>query len=208
MDDKTPGPDDPPVVLNSTRELDASALKGLAHPIRLRLLELLERDGPATATQLAAKSGESTGSTSYHLRRLAHHGLIEDAPGRGKGKERWWRASSFGFDGDRFRRDPDTAQAAELLLADLLRQRNAELGRWLEESRHAPREWVRATLNSHTVMRLTRDELADLVREVSGVIEAHRNRVRDREEGTPDTARVIVAFDAFPVGLGAPDPSR
>ncbi|GIH78854.1 helix-turn-helix domain-containing protein [Planobispora longispora] len=208
MDDKTPVSDALALGGRDVRELDASALKGLAHPVRLRLLELLERDGPATATQLAAKSGENTGSTSYHLRQLARHGLIEDAPGRGRGKERWWRACSFGFDGDRFRRDPDTAQAAEILLADLLRQRTAELGRWLEESRNAPREWVEVTLNSRAIMRLTREETADLVREVSRVIDAHQAKVRDREEDTPDTARVIVTFDAFPVGLGAPQPAE
>jgi DNA-binding transcriptional ArsR family regulator len=207
MDDKTPDPDTfvLPGIARS-RQLDASALKGLAHPVRLRLLELLELDGPATATRLAARSGESTGSTSYHLRQLARHGLIEDAPGRGKGKERWWRARSFGFDGDRFRRDPDTAQAAEFLLADLLRQRGAELGRWLEESRDVPREWVEATLNSRTVLRLTRDELADLVREVSQVIDARYQQVKDRQEDDPGTARVIVTFDAFPVGLGRESP--
>ncbi|GAA3118474.1 helix-turn-helix domain-containing protein [Planomonospora alba] len=190
---------------DKSRELDASALKGLAHPVRLRLLELLERDGPATATQLAARTGESTGSTSYHLRRLARHGLIEDAPGQGKGKERWWRASRFGFDGDRFRRDPDTADAAELVLADLVRRRGEDLGRWLEESRSTPREWIEATLDLRAVLRLTREELADLVREVARVVDAHREKAKGRPEDAPGTARVIVHFDAFPVGLGERD---
>ncbi|MFC7643028.1 ArsR/SmtB family transcription factor [Streptosporangium lutulentum] len=77
---------------DKSNDLGASALKGLAHPVRLRLLELLDHHGPATATQLAAQTGENTGSTSYHLRILARHGLIEDVPERGKGKERWWRS--------------------------------------------------------------------------------------------------------------------
>ncbi|GAA3441302.1 helix-turn-helix domain-containing protein [Planomonospora venezuelensis] len=201
MDDKTPDTGGPPAREHSVRELDASAIKGLAHPVRLRLLELLDDHGPATATQLAARTGENTGSTSYHLRRLARHGFIEEAPERGKGKERWWRSRSFGFDGDRFRRDPDTAQAAEFVLAELVRQRSADLARWLEESLSTPREWTEATLDLRRVMRLTREELAGLVREVSQVIDAHHARAEDRDEDVPDTARVIVTFDAFPVGL-------
>jgi len=36
---------------------DVTALKALAHPVRLRMLGMLRIDGPATATQLAARLG-------------------------------------------------------------------------------------------------------------------------------------------------------
>ena len=65
-------------------QLDARSLRGLAHPLRMRLLTALRRGGPATASQLAEKLGESSGATSYHLRQLAAHGFVEDAP------EQWW----------------------------------------------------------------------------------------------------------------------
>ncbi|BFO21324.1 hypothetical protein SHKM778_77120 [Streptomyces sp. KM77-8] len=58
----------------------------------MRLLNTLRRNGPATASQLAARLGESSGATSYHLRQLAAHGFVEDAPEHGKGRERWWKA--------------------------------------------------------------------------------------------------------------------
>src|SRR6266581_1484347 len=72
--------------------LDARSLKGLAHPIRLRLRTELANHGPATATQLAARIGESSGSTSYHLRQLAAYGFIVDDGTLGNGRERYWRA--------------------------------------------------------------------------------------------------------------------
>ncbi|MGV9601537.1 ArsR/SmtB family transcription factor [Streptosporangium sandarakinum] len=191
---------------DKTRSIDAAALKGLAHPSRLRLLELLEQRGEATATQLAALTGENTGATSYHLRQLERYGFIEDVPGRGRGKERWWRAGSFSMDGDRFRRDPDTAQAAEMVLAQVVRRRGAELTRWLEESRTTPRAWIEASVTSSSGMRLTRRELTDLVGEVSAVLDAYRKRARGRTGDTPDTAQVVVHFDALPFGVGEADP--
>src|SRR5688572_20711916 len=76
-------------------------LKGLLHPIRVKLLNLLEADGPATASQLGRRIGESSGVTSYHLRILAEHDFIEDDPERSNGRDRWWkpkyRGTAFTF---------------------------------------------------------------------------------------------------------------
>src|SRR6185437_4889835 len=41
---------------------------------------------------LAARIGQSSGVTSYHLRVLAEHGFITEDTGRGTGRDRWWRA--------------------------------------------------------------------------------------------------------------------
>jgi DNA-binding transcriptional ArsR family regulator len=72
-------------------ERDAAALKALTHPLRIRLLGLLRQHGPATATELAEGTGESSASTSYHLRVLAKHGFVAEAEAR-DGRERRWRA--------------------------------------------------------------------------------------------------------------------
>src|SRR5690349_5294051 len=65
---RDPGSGEP----GATRELsDPAALKALGHPLRQQILRHLHRDGPATATTLAAALGENTGATSYHLRQLA-----------------------------------------------------------------------------------------------------------------------------------------
>lgn len=72
---------------------DPTALKALAHPLRLRMLGLLRIDGPATASGLAERMGLNSGATSYHLRQLAQHGFIEEDQQRGSRRDRWWRAS-------------------------------------------------------------------------------------------------------------------
>src|SRR6478736_4108151 len=49
----------------TVKRLYPPALKALAHPLRVRILASLRRIGPATATGLADRLGESSGLTSY-----------------------------------------------------------------------------------------------------------------------------------------------
>jgi DNA-binding transcriptional ArsR family regulator len=69
---------------------DLGTLKALASAIRWQMLGYLGEHAEATATDLARALGESTGTTSYHLRLLARHGLVEEVPTPGK-RERPWR---------------------------------------------------------------------------------------------------------------------
>jgi DNA-binding transcriptional ArsR family regulator len=78
---------------NSAVALDPRTLRGLAHPLRVRMLTLLREHGPATATRLAEQLGQSSGATSYHLRQLAAYGFVVEDAERGTGRERWWRAA-------------------------------------------------------------------------------------------------------------------
>ncbi|MGK5678488.1 helix-turn-helix domain-containing protein [Actinoplanes sp. URMC 104] len=73
--------------------LDPRTLRGLAHPLRVRMLNLLRERGPSTASKLAERLGQSSGATSYHLRQLAAYGFVEEDPDRGTARERWWRAT-------------------------------------------------------------------------------------------------------------------
>lgn len=75
--------------MTAATEPTRSAMWALAHPIRFRIWEVL-REGPATASQLGRRLGESRGSMSYHLRTLASTGVIEEDAARGTRRERWW----------------------------------------------------------------------------------------------------------------------
>ncbi|MEV0384852.1 helix-turn-helix domain-containing protein [Nonomuraea sp. NPDC050643] len=190
----------------SARTLDANALKSFAHPLRLRIYELLDEHGPSTATRLAALLEQNTGATSYHLRELAGHGMIEVVPGMGRGKEKYWRITPGGFSYGEPPADPETASAMEYLLDDLVRQRGAELARWRRKLDKAPEEWVQAGAFGRRSLRLTAEETALMRDEVFEVLERFR-AVSDRREqtspgGAGDAGHVIVHFDVLPVGAG------
>ena len=68
----------------------ADRLRGLAHPMRMRLLAALRADGPSTATALAHRLDLNSGATSYHLRQLATYGFIVEAAEMGNRRDRFW----------------------------------------------------------------------------------------------------------------------
>jgi DNA-binding transcriptional ArsR family regulator len=134
---------------------DVGAIRALAHPLRLRLLDLLRFDGPSTATLLARRVGESSGATSYHLRQLGRHGFIEDA-GSGRGRERWWRyrERQLGLRGD------STGSEREVL-AELLSREAHALDGFLARRPDDP-EWDEPAFFMSLALRLTASELHEL----------------------------------------------
>jgi DNA-binding transcriptional ArsR family regulator len=58
---------------------DPEAMRALAHPIRLALLDHLQREGPATAGELAAELEVPAPPIQEHLRELETFGLVQPA---------------------------------------------------------------------------------------------------------------------------------
>ncbi|MFI7704708.1 ArsR/SmtB family transcription factor [Nonomuraea sp. NPDC049480] len=194
----------------SARTLDANALKSFAHPLRLRIYELLDERGPSTATGLAGLLAQNTGATSYHLRELARHGMIEVVPEMGRGKEKYWRVVPGGFTYGETPPDAQAASALEFLLDDVVRQRGAELARWREGTSRAPEEWVQASGFGRRSLRLTATETAELRDEVLEVLERYRTVSDRRQRESPDarghaTGHVVIHFDVLPLGAVGED---
>ncbi|MFI9149957.1 ArsR/SmtB family transcription factor [Streptomyces sp. NPDC053367] len=178
------------------RRLDARSLRGLAHPLRMRLLDALRFGGPATASQLAGKLGESSGSTSYHLRQLAAHGFVEDAPEHGKGRERWWKAATRGLEFDETLLDdpnPVVRGAADLYLHEVATTHARELSTWLGNRQRYSEEWNRATDMSSMTLHLTPEQTRELIQEMHALVD----RYRGNED--PDAKTVRVHTHAFPL---------
>ncbi|MEV7326388.1 helix-turn-helix domain-containing protein [Streptomyces sp. NPDC093970] len=182
------------------RRLDARSLRGLAHPLRMQLLDALRQHGAATASQLAERLGESSGATSYHLRQLAEHGFVEDAPERGKGRERWWQAIDQGirFDSADFEdASPEVRGLTEVFLQEGAARHARELSAWLGTRDRWPQAWARSSEMSDMSLRLTPELAVALVREMHALIDGYRDLVPD--EDTPDAEQVRIHTHLFPI---------
>ncbi|MFJ9109137.1 ArsR/SmtB family transcription factor [Streptomyces sp. NPDC102283] len=169
-------------------QVDARTLRAIAHPLRIRLLKALREFGPATASRLGERLGESSGATSYHLRQLAESGMVEDAPELGKGRERWWRAAHDGstVESAEFRThaDPEVRGAIDFLLHETATGHAQELNTWLGTMDDWPQEWQRSWDMSDFTIRLTPELALELSRKVLELVEGYRGRVPDDTEGS------------------------
>lgn len=192
--------DDDAVTFPDPLELDLSALKALSHPLRIRMYDLLADDGPATASQLATAVGESSGTTSYHLRVLARHGLIEEDVERGDRRDRWWRVRRGGIqvDARRFREDPAAEPVLDAVAGQLWRQASRQLEIWYRTARRWDEAWIAASTSTTVRLEATSEELAALRDEVIAVLERHRDALQQRQP-PPGATRVMVQFHGFPL---------
>ncbi|AKA02964.1 ArsR family transcriptional regulator [Streptomyces noursei ZPM] len=199
--------EEPPPAPRPTRRMDARSLRGLAHPLRMRILELLTLDGPDTATGLARRLGENTGTVSWHLRHLADHDFIEEETGRGTKRERWWRAVpvSRQLNTTDFRDDPDARGPLSLYVHELVQQHFQQVTGYLAED-WGP-EWKDAGMVAQWHdLTLTPDQLAAMNRELEQVVLRHRAAAAqvdpDREApaapGMSAARPVIVQLQSFP----------
>ena len=182
----------------TTHLLTPASLKALAHPIRVRLLGLLRTDGPSTATALARLAGESSGTTSYHLRQLAAAGFVVEDTGRGNGRERWWRAAqdSTRLEAAALDDDPATLAAAEAYLGAVARAHVGALETWIAEGRSWPKRWYEASTMDDFQLSLSPAELQRLTAAVEELVETFRREPKRGDE------RIRVHFSAFPVRSG------
>ena len=171
------------------------------------MLELIRRDGVVTATDAARELGGSTGLYSFHLRRLARYGLIEEAPAR-RGRVRPWRLADHGTGGSP-QSVPAPVVPAELsVMARRLEDESYQ--RWLEQRQAAPEQWRRDEVLSQ-VLYLTPEEMTGVADVIRAVIGQYRHREDVPSARPAGAAPVAVVARLFPLlapdaGPSAPSP--
>lgn len=98
---------------------DPRAMRALAHPLRLTLLDLITREGQLTSTRASQLTGESTANCSFHLRQLAKYGFVEETEG-GDRRERPWRLAPVEASWSGDHPDLEAAVAVDALTADVI----------------------------------------------------------------------------------------
>jgi DNA-binding transcriptional ArsR family regulator len=187
------------------RTVDATSLQGLAHPLRVQLLEQLTLYGPATATQLADRLHESSGAASYHLRQLERYGFVEEDPGRGTGRERWWRRvpGAISINTPELIDHGAGRDAATLVTNEFHRGRVARLDHWHATADTWPRDWQDASGELAVHLRVTAQEMAELTEQVETLLFAWRDRLGDRAgDELTDIEVQVAAFPLPPPGGG------
>lgn len=177
--------------------LERTALyKSLGNPLRRRILDYLGRHGEANSTVLARELGESSGTTSYHLRKLAEQRLIEEIPEKSRGRERWWRALPFRHTTP----DPASMSPQEYAAAEQLALLKIEVDTGLLRRAHqeyrGPEGWAQV---QRTGTWMTKDGLHDFVRAYRELLDRYGHAAQDAPEGA---RRVNLRFYAAPDAVG------
>jgi DNA-binding transcriptional ArsR family regulator len=119
---------------------DPRAIKALAHPARLAVIEELFSGRQLTATECAEIAGLSPSAMSYHLRALERWGIVKRADASADGRERPWRAAGTGL-----RLESQSARlsgVAEATVAGALLDRvRRDVLDWLAGDEHIQSRW-------------------------------------------------------------------
>ncbi|MEU5553467.1 helix-turn-helix domain-containing protein [Micromonospora sp. NPDC047793] len=176
---------------------DPRAMRALAHPTRLRLLGELRLRGPQSVGMLSDVVDEAVGSVSYHLGKLAEHGLVREAPECARNRrERWWRAAHTTTSWEPLEAldDPERKVASDLLRRAVLERYQEALNSYLTAEATFEPEWVRGTASSDNAYHLTAAELRELRTDLEALA------VRWQKRSDPDRVdarRVTMIYHAF-----------
>jgi DNA-binding transcriptional ArsR family regulator len=176
-----------------------TALRALAHPLRLRMLGLLRVEGPSTASRLATRLGLNSGATSYHLRQLAEHGFVVDDPDRGNARERWWRAAHRTTHvPDDYGGEPAAGDARQAFSQAVAVAYAGQIQQAVEEQPTLPERWRPLSSSSDWSLRLTPQEAKQLHDELHAVVERYRQWYPDRPDAPAGAGHFRVLLNTFP----------
>jgi DNA-binding transcriptional ArsR family regulator len=161
------------------RITDSRVLAALSHPLRRRLMDVLKVDGPATASALAARTGQAVGNVSHHLRVLGACRLIEEAPELARDRrERWWRLVSRGvrWNSSDFRGDPATAAVADAGESLNLDYHTQRVRSWFAAGDDEKATWQDSAFSTDKWLHLTPGELQAVGDEIIEVLDRWSRR--------------------------------
>jgi len=177
---------------------DPAILRALAHPARLRMLDLLNDQDGATATECASVVGLSPSSCSWHLRQLHAAGLVRPAGPSSDARQRRWVATTPRWQValEEIDADPPEAQALDVTVTQsLLHASDATVEAFTIAAAQGEEtsQWRAASLVSNSAVRVTPEELVDLTESIRQLLAPYRRDART----TPDGARTVHAALRF-----------
>jgi DNA-binding transcriptional ArsR family regulator len=183
------------------RELtDPRAMRAMAHPVRLALMEALNHHGQLTATEAAEHVGESPSNCSFHLRQLAKYGFVEEAEG-GAGRQRPWQVVDVGMRFTDVQEDTEAAMAAGALARVVHERWLARARAGMEQRRYLPEEWRTVTGSDQMTLYVTPDEMKAINDQLVGLLASYGERIADpskRPEGSRPIEHIAFYYPVEP----------
>ena len=166
---------------------DPRAIRALAHPARLAIIEALFLGDELTATECASLTGLSPSATSYHLKALERWGIVEAGRPRIDGRDRPWKAKGQSIEISS--QVPMSTVLAEVAALGAFLDRNRVLtAEFLEHQADEPPEWRDAVELANSDYWLTSGELAEISAALRRVLEPYKQR---RRGSRPDGSRRV-----------------
>jgi DNA-binding transcriptional ArsR family regulator len=189
---------------------DPRAIRALAHPARLAILEALFPGDELTATECASLTGLSPSATSYHLKALARWGIVEAGQARADGRDRPWKAKGRSIEVSS--QVPRGTVLAEVAVLETFLDRNRVLlAEFLDRQASEPPEWRDAAELASSDYWLTAEELAEVSRALRNVLQPYEHR---RPGARPDKSRrvrvmrlIVPRRESSPLAGSGPDGS-
>jgi DNA-binding transcriptional ArsR family regulator len=174
---------------------DLEALRAVASPARLEILELLREHRVLTASRCAELISSTPKSCSYHLHVLARSGLVEQV-GTGDRRQRPWRLTY-----DVMETAPPGEEEFGAGTDDVMRvsvNRNYQALLRFTRSRHEqPVRWQQAATLTSRVALFTADELSEWATAVEELTRRHVRRAARADAAGRRRVRLV--------GYGFPD---
>ena len=173
---------------------DPAAIKALAHPARLAVLDELMSERELTATEIAESVGMSPSAMSYHLRQLARWKIVVPAESD-DGRERRWRLNPGGFAIEPEHPRASAAAEATLISAALERQQRDVLA-WFNSPEAENPMLNELAMIATSYLWLTEAEMRSINDRFQATVEEFSDR--NATDHPADARRVQIGFVSVP----------
>lgn len=185
----------PPEERAPVKLTDPRAIRALAHPARLAVIDELYSGRELTATECAAIAGLSPSAMSYHLRSLEKYGIVERAESAADGRERPWRAAGSYLQVDSHGGGQGEFAAAAALSSTVLGRTVEQFDRYLARRAGESPEWLDATEASYGQLWLLPHEAKEVAEQFIASVEKYKGRrTGDRPEGARRMRLAVMLF--------------
>jgi DNA-binding transcriptional ArsR family regulator len=181
-----------------SREItDPKAMRALAHPLRLAVLDAMRNEGELTATRAADLLNQSPGNMSWHLQMLAKYGFIVEAEG-GKGRSRPWKIAPVTNRFNPTEAVPGSLDAAERLVITVLDRSFEQLQEWWRQHNDFGDAWFNASFVKEDTSFLTPADLAEISEQMDQLVSRYDER-SDPAQRPADALPVHMVTFAHPM---------